>query len=122
MSPQAAAMANPHRIDFHQRDVPSPIDVRGNRSPRRMINNRVIALSQSSVSFQIAAARVRVGQKYDTDCRTSNIANSDRKRPRQVAVEIFTGAAVFLLTMVSLMMRQEGNLDSRIFDANLTSD
>ena len=87
-----------------------------------MINNRVIALTQSSVSFQIAAAKVRVGQKYDTDCRTSNIANSDRKRPRQVAVEIFTGAAVFLLTMVSLMMLQAGNPDSRIFDANLTSD
>src|SRR5437762_13427708 len=81
---EATAMARPQRIDFHQRDVPSPIDVRGNRSPRRMLNNRVIALTQSSVSFQIAAVNVRVGQKYDTDCRTSNITNSYRKSTTHV--------------------------------------
>jgi uncharacterized paraquat-inducible protein A len=37
-----------------------------------------------------------------------------------VAVEIFTGAGVFLLTMVSLLMLQAGNLDSRIFGESLT--
>src|SRR5436305_4686027 len=86
-------MTRPKKIDYHQRDVPSPIDVRGNRSPRRMMNNRVIALTQSSVSFQIAAVKVRVGQKYETDCRTSNIAKSDRNRPSQVARKTFGGNA-----------------------------
>src|SRR5207247_577641 len=91
---EATAMTKPQRIDFHQRDVPRPIDVRGSRSPRRMMNNRVIALTQSSISFQIAAVKVRVGQKYDTDCRTSNITNSDTNRPSQVARETFGGNAV----------------------------
>src|SRR2546430_5777265 len=85
---EATAMTRPQRIDFHQRDVPRPIDVRGNRSPRRMMNNKVIALTQSSVSFQIAAVKVRVGQKYDTAWRTSNITSSDRKSPTHVAREI----------------------------------
>src|SRR5437773_11349919 len=86
-------MTKPQRIDFHQRDVPRPIDVRGNRSPRPTMNNRVIALTQSSVSFQIAAVKVRVGQKYETDRRTSNIANSDRNTPSQVVRKTSGGNA-----------------------------
>src|SRR5437899_12162402 len=80
-------------IGVHERELPRPIDVMSNRSPRRMMNNRVIARTQSSVSFQIAAVNVRVGQKYDTDWRTSNITNSDRKSPTHVAREILLAIA-----------------------------
>src|SRR5205823_392775 len=86
-------MTKPQRIDFHQRDVPSPIDVRGNRSPRRMMSNRVIALTQSSVSFQIAAVKVRVGQKYDTPWGTRNHTKSGRNSPSPDAREILFAIA-----------------------------
>ena len=82
-------MTNPQRIDFHQRDVPRPIDVSGCPSPRRTRTSRATALAQISDSFQIVEAKVGVGAKYDTVCRMSNNPNNDTNRPTQVAAGTF---------------------------------
>jgi hypothetical protein len=113
-------MTNPQRIDFHQRDVPRPIELKGNHSPCRMIASRAAALIQSSVSFTIAEPVVRIGAKYKIVCRISNIAKSDRNRPIQVAREIFAGG-VGLSNMSSVTeMPHIGSLDSRIFSSRLS--
>src|SRR5213593_5018747 len=80
-------MTSPHKIDFHQRAVPRPIERIGKRSPRRTITRRAAALAQISVSFRIAEATVISGTKNTNAWRISTIANSARNRPSQVARE-----------------------------------
>ena len=111
-------MTNPQRIDFHQRDAPRPIELKGNRSPRRIIMSRATALIQSSVSFTIAELVVRVGAKYKIVCRITRNANSDKNRPIQVARETFAGGAALSDIMGVTEMPQISSLDSRIFPTN----
>src|SRR6266480_2657702 len=84
-------MTKPHRMDFHQRAVPSPIERMGKCSPRRMITMRATAFSQISASFRTAEANVVSGTKNTNACRITTIAKSEMASPAHVARETFVG-------------------------------
>jgi hypothetical protein len=85
------AMTKPHKIDFHQRAVPSPIERKGKCSPRRIIRISVTALTQISASFRSAEVNVVPGMKNATPWRITSIANSEMNNPTHVARETFVG-------------------------------
>src|SRR5205823_3950444 len=82
-------MTTPHKMDFHQRAVPSPMERMGKRSPRRMITMRASALSQISASLRIAEAKVISGTKNTNTWRIATIAKSEINSPAHVARETF---------------------------------
>ena len=85
---ESAARGNrqSQRMDFHHGDVPTPIELKGSRSPRLIIMSRTIALAHMPASFRIAEVKVGLGQKYEIACRTMSMAKSEMKRPIQVAI------------------------------------
>src|SRR4051794_38758254 len=87
------AMMNPHKMDFHQRAVPSPMERMGKCSPRRTITMRASALTQIRDSFRIAEANVVSGTKNAISWRIATIANSEIASPAHVARETFGGTA-----------------------------
>jgi hypothetical protein len=74
----------PHPSDFDQRHVPSPMELNGNFSPRRMIKQTATMQTHMSDSFHIAAETVNVGEKYKTACRTTIIPNRAIASPSHV--------------------------------------
>src|SRR3954452_6741673 len=82
-------MMNPHKMDFHQRAVPSPMERMGKCSPRRMITIRASALTQIRDSLRIAEANVVSGTKNATSWRIATIAKSEIASPVHVARETF---------------------------------
>ena len=84
-------MMNPHKMDFHQRAVPSPMERIGKCSPRRMITMRAIAFSQIRASFRSAEANVVSGTKNTNTWRIATMAKSAMASPAHVARETFVG-------------------------------
>ena len=82
---------NPHKMDFHQRAVPSPMERMGKCSPRRMITMRASALTQIRDSFRSAEANVVSGTKNTNTWRIATIAKSAMASPAHVARETFVG-------------------------------
>src|SRR5882757_9843138 len=96
------AIMKPHKMDFHQRAVVSPIERMGKCSPRRMITMRATAFSQISASFRIAEPTVVSGTKNTNACRITTIAKSEIASPAHVARD------TFLLTDDGLDVRPNG--------------
>src|SRR5258705_13689706 len=86
------AMMNPHKMDFHQRAVPSPMERVGKCSPRRIITMRASALTQIRASFRSAEANVVSGTKNTNTWRIATMAKSEMASPAHVARETFTGS------------------------------
>src|SRR5580765_7492463 len=84
-------MMNPHKMDFHQRAVPSPMERMGKCSPRRIITMRATALTQIRASFRSAEANVVSGTKNTNTWRIATMAKSAMARPAHVARETFVG-------------------------------
>ena len=87
------AMAKPQRIDFHQRDVPRPIEVSDKSFAAAYDDSTEYPRSpKGGISFRIAAASGEGRRKNTRPPGGSvDIAKSDRKRHReQVARETFT--------------------------------
>ena len=82
-------MMKPHKMDFHQRAVPSPMERMGKCSPRRMITMRASALTQIRASFRSAEANVVSGTKNTNTWRIATIAKSAMASPAHVARETF---------------------------------
>src|SRR6516162_1673455 len=110
-------MMKPHKIDFHQRAVPSPMERKDKCSPRRMITMRARALTQIRASFRTAEANVVSGTKNTNTCRIATIAKSEIASPAQVARETFVGtdgcsgvtgkaAPTLSVCMISVRMRK----------------
>src|SRR4029450_3086105 len=91
MTADTTARTKPHKMDFHQRAVPSPMERIGKCSPRRMITMSAIAFSQISASFRTADANVVSGTKNTNTWRITTIAKSEMANPAHVAREIFVG-------------------------------
>src|SRR4051812_37759225 len=85
-------MMKPHKMDFHQRAVPSPMERIGKCSPRRMITIRASALTQIRASFKSAEVNVVSGTKNAITWRIASIAKSAMASPAQVARETFVGS------------------------------
>src|SRR4029450_12294573 len=77
-------MMDPHKMDFHQRAVPIPMERREKCSPRRMITMRASALTQISASFKRAEANVGSGTKKTNTWRIATIAKSEMASPAHV--------------------------------------
>src|SRR6266404_7454335 len=112
-------MTNPHRTDFHHVDVPRPIDVNGKRSPRRTKMSKTIALTQMSDSLQSAPVKVVAGQKCETVCRITSMANNAISRPIHVTDDIRALTPGCSLTLYR--MQPQAGLDSRLFGLCLLS-
>src|SRR6476660_2888482 len=85
-------MMKPHKMDFHQRAVPSPMERIGKCSPRRIITMRASALTQIRDSFRSAEANVVSGTKNAITWRIASIAKSAMASPTQVARDTFVGS------------------------------
>jgi hypothetical protein len=85
-------MTKPHKIDFHQRVVPSPMERKGKPSPRRIMTTSVIALTQISASFRTAEVNVVPGMKNTTTSRMTSIPKSEMNSPTHVAHETLVDA------------------------------
>src|SRR5262249_45077590 len=108
---------NPHKMDFHQRAVPSPMERKDKCSPRRMITMRASALTQIKASFKTAEANVASGTKNTNTWRIATIAKSEMVSPAHVAGETFVGrdgcsgvrandAPILSVSMISIRMRK----------------
>ncbi len=95
-------MMKPHKMDFHQRAVPSPMERMGKCSPRRIITMRASALTQISASFRSAEANVVSGTKNTNTWRIATMAKSEMASPAHVA------RGTFVLTDGWLEVRANG--------------
>src|SRR4029453_5576756 len=100
-------MMNPHKMDFHQRAVPSPVERIGKCSPRRIITMRASALTQIRDSFRTAEANVVSETKNTNSWRIATIAKSAMASPAHVAREAFVGTDGWL--------EANGNCATRLF-------
>src|ERR1022692_442349 len=91
--PQRTTRMPPQRIDFFQVDVPRPTELKGKRSPRRIMSKSAMTHSQMSDSFQSVPVKLKPGKKSETAQRTINIPNSAMNRPTQVIGEVFDPVA-----------------------------
>ena len=82
-------MMKPHKMDFHQRAVPSPMERMGKCSPRRIITMRASALTQIRASFRTAEANVVSGTKNTNTWRIATMAKSEMASPAHVARDTF---------------------------------
>src|SRR5262245_7244411 len=85
-------MTKPHKIDFHQRAVPIPMERKDKCSPRRIVTMGSSALIQISDSFGTAEANVASGTKNTNTWRIATIAKREMASPNHVARETFAGA------------------------------
>src|SRR6476660_4245653 len=116
-------MMNPHKMDFHQRAVPSPMERIGKCSPRRIITMRASALTQIRASLRSAEANVVSGTKNTNTWRIATMAKSAMASPAHVARGTFVltddwlevkgnCAARLAVSIVTIEMPQRNSLDS----------
>ena len=82
---QTIAVTNPHRTDFHQADVPKPMDVSGSFSHQVMIESSTAALAKMSISRAVTRDVPGVRLIARNTCRISSMPNREMKSPIQVA-------------------------------------